>query len=199
MLPALSYLSVPKENPFFDYHETPADVGAIAECFRRTPGVARSLHPTHSCCSIGARAEHLLAGHDLDSTPCGSHSPFAKLPMQPSKLLMLGCGLAPNTSMHAIEETVEPDYLFGPTVNYTLTSARGERLRKPYRTHGFSGWNQRYERVGRIMPQSKIQEGMALNAHSFILDLPTLWEVASAVLQHDPHAFVSPAGNDPKG
>ena len=41
---------------------------------------------------------------------------------------MLGCGLAPNTSMHAIEELVAPPYLFGEPLVYTMVLEDGTRM-----------------------------------------------------------------------
>ena len=44
---------------------------------------------------------------------------------------MLGCGLQPNTSMHAIEEMVKPPYLFGPPLTYHLVLADGKVTHDP--------------------------------------------------------------------
>ena len=46
---------------------------------------------------------------------------------------MLGCGLRPNTSMHAIEELVEPPYLFGPPLSYQLVLDDGRVLQRDER------------------------------------------------------------------
>ncbi|MFP6646122.1 MAG: AAC(3) family N-acetyltransferase, partial [Candidatus Latescibacterota bacterium] len=46
--------------------------------------------------------------------------PLRKLRDLGGQLLFLGCGLRPNTSMHGVEELVEPPYLFGDDITYTL-------------------------------------------------------------------------------
>ena len=100
ILPALSYKSVTRQQPVFHQDQTPSCVGYLPEFFRtQVPGVIRSLHPTHSCCLLGKYARELAEGHELDDTPVGRHSPFAKLPLIGGKILMLGCGLDCNTSM----------------------------------------------------------------------------------------------------
>lgn len=107
LLPCLSHMSVGPFSPYFDVTRTPCCVGAIPEFFRTWPDVLRSVNPTHSICGLGPLAESLLADHHLDQTPCGPHSPLSKLPRAGGQILMLGCGLRPNTSMHAIEETMD--------------------------------------------------------------------------------------------
>ena len=64
---------------------------------------------------------------------------------------MLGCGLSPNTSMHAIEELVTPPYLFAAPLDYTLVLPDGRELVKTYTPHNFHGWRQRYDRVEHIL------------------------------------------------
>ena len=112
LMPALTYASVSPEQPVFDVEKTPCCVGAIPEHFRRRPGTRRSIHPTHSVCGIGPRAAYLLGEHHLDKTPCGPHSPFQRLREVKGQIVMLGCGIGPNTSMHAMEECFGVPYLF---------------------------------------------------------------------------------------
>ena len=145
LMPALSYLTVTTQNPVFDVRSTPSCVGAIPEYFRKRPGTLRSIHPTHSVCGVGPAAEDLLADHLQDSTPCGPNSPFHRLPAFKGQILMLGCGLRPNTSMHAIEERVVPPYLFNPAIVYSLTGGNGRTIQKKYTIHNFRHWIQRYD------------------------------------------------------
>ena len=79
LMPALSYESVGAQNPVFDLLHTPSCVGALTEYFRTRPGKVRSVHPTHSVCAVGPKAEELCRDHYLDTTPCGEHSPFSRL------------------------------------------------------------------------------------------------------------------------
>ena len=120
MMLALSYGSVTRPSPIFDHEKTPSNVGAISEAFRRSHGVVRSVHPTHSVCAMAPLADELTADHHMDRTPLGLYSSFIKLVERDGLVLFIGCGLRPNTLMHGVEEIVGPSYLFGLEVEYTI-------------------------------------------------------------------------------
>lgn len=193
LMPALSYAAVTPERPLFDVRSTPSCIGIIPETFRLTPGVLRSLHPTHSVCACGPRAADLLARHAEDTTPCGPSSPFRAVPAAGGQILMLGCGLRPNTSMHSVEELVVPPYLFGEPLTYTLVAADGARSSRPYTTHGFQGWDQRYDRIAQLLGAPDLRVGMVLDATCHLLEARRLFECALDALRADPLFFVEPA------
>jgi aminoglycoside 3-N-acetyltransferase len=190
LMPALSYESVIPQNPVFDVRTTPACVGAIAEAFRRRPGTRRSLHPTHSVCALGPLAETLLPPHADDSTPCGPHSPFHRLPDLGGQILMLACSLIYNTSLHAIEETVVPPYLFDPPILYMLTDENGHTFQKKYTPHNFVGWQQRYDRVAGLLSEPDLRSGTVAGADSHLIEARPLWQKAGAALRQDPLYFI---------
>ncbi len=190
LMPALTYEHVTPENPIFDVRCTPSNVGAIPEYFRTRPGTRRSVHPTHSICAVGPRTAELLDEHPLDDTPCGPHSPFRKLRDVGGQLLMLGCGLHPNTSFHAIEELVEPPYLFGAPLSYTLVDADGRCWQKTYRTHNFLGYEQRYDRLAEVLDEPALHRGRVLAAAVYLIDVPAMWEAALVTLRRNPLYFV---------
>jgi aminoglycoside 3-N-acetyltransferase len=135
----------------------------------------------------------LLASHAVDHTPCGPHSPFHCLPQHHGKILMLGCGLRPNTSFHAIEELVEPPYLFGAPIDYTLVDGDGRRIVKRYITHNFAGVHQRYDRIGLLLQAPDLRVGRVLGATVHLLDAAAMWQAALSALQREALAFVEPA------
>jgi len=190
LMPALTWSLRPPA--VFDLLRTPSIVGAVPETFRTRPGTHRSLHPTHSVCAVGPRTEELLDDHGLDHTPCGPHSPFHKLLETEGLIVMLGCGLAPNTSLHALEEYVEPPYLYGPSFVFSLRDEHGRLTRQEYRTHGFSthGYLQRYTRVADLEDRSFLRGGPVLQAAVFVLDAPRLKRAALAALSANPYFFV---------
>jgi aminoglycoside 3-N-acetyltransferase len=191
LMPALSYEHVTRENPLFDVRNTPSNVGIVPEAFRQRAGTKRSIHPTHSVCAVGPLSAALLDPHIEDTTPCGPRSPFHALPHHNGQILMLGCGLEPNTSMHAIEELAEPRYLYSQPIEYTLIQEDGASIAKSYTPHGFDGWVQRYERVQDILPPSALKRGPVLEAEAWLIESAALWEIALAALQKDPLHFVS--------
>jgi aminoglycoside 3-N-acetyltransferase len=189
LFPALSFGAVTKENPAFDVDATPSCVGYLPEYFRTRSGVLRSVHPTHSCCAAGKRALEITRDHYLDATPVGAHSPFRKLRDWGGKILFIGCGTRPNTSMHGVEELIKPDYLFGDVQEYALRA--GDELRsKTYRTHGFSGIQQRYDRLETLLPHGCITYGKLLAADSVLMDARAAWEKALGALKRDDHYFI---------
>ena len=188
LMPALSYLQQP--HAVHDSIDTPACVGIIPETFRRRPGTRRSLHPTHSMCGVGPAVAGLIARHAVDATPCGAHSPFRLILDTQAKILMLGCGLRPNTSMHAIEELVEPPYLFGGYCEYQITPPGGQTYRKVYRQHGFAGWIQRYDRISQLNAPGLLAAGRVLQAEAYLIQAGILKAAALAALNQNPYFFV---------
>jgi aminoglycoside 3-N-acetyltransferase len=190
LMPALSYMTVTRRQPMFDLLNTPSCVGIIPETFRQRKDVLRSLHPTHSVCGWGKHARVLLAEHALAHTPCGPHSPFHHLPQYDGYILMLGCGLEPNTSLHAIEELVTPPYLFSEPITYTLIDENGSTSHKEYIPHNFNGWEQRYDRVADLLSPPHMRTGEVAGATCHLIHAPTLWEVALVHLRQNPLYFV---------
>jgi len=189
LFPALSYKTVGAHNPVFDVLSTPSCIGALPEYFRTRPGTLRSLHPTHSVCGVGSRAAELLYGHELDLTPCGNYSPFSRLPQVNGQVLFLGCGMRPNTSMHAIEEHVIPPYLFASPVDFHLIRADGSETHMYMTRHNFKGWEQRYERLAEIMPRG-LRQGSVLQASCHLVEAEEMWPAALAKLHQNMLFFV---------
>ena len=190
LMPALSYESVTASHPDFDIHQTPSCVGGLTEYFRHRPDVYRSLHPTHSVCAAGKSARDYIRNHHLDHTPCGENSPFRLLKEADGYLLFLGCGLKPNTSIHGVEELVEPVYLFGETLEYTLKTEDGKTIKEQYRTHSFCGYTQRYDRLEKLLNSSDYMQGKILEADTYLIKCRPMWEKAFEKLVQDPLFFV---------
>jgi aminoglycoside 3-N-acetyltransferase len=190
LFPALSQDLVTSGNPVFDVALTRSCVGYLAEEFRRRFAEARSMHPTHSVSGLGPGVGGLLAEHLRDSTPVGPHSPFTSLRESGGFILMLGCGLEPCTSMHGVEELYEPDYLWGPEIDYRLVAADGSTLIKRYRSHGFRGTRQRYDRLEKVMTGSELRRFRLLGADCWLIHAPALWKAAGEVMAHNNRFFV---------
>ncbi len=203
LMPALSYATVDAANPVFDQRNTPSCVGYLPEYFRSRPGTLRSLHPTHSVCGVGKRAVELLEGHEADRTPCGPNSPFRKLRDAGGQLLMLGCGLRPNTSMHAVEELSRPPYLLDGEVAYTMipTGRPSFEMRVLRHRFVFRGvrYAQRYDRLGPLLDGSagEVRAGRVLQAGCHLIEVRAMWERANAALESSPFFFVEPVGDEP--
>jgi len=195
LIPSLSYASVPTENRVFDIRTTPSDVGAISEYFRTMPGVVRSMHPTHSVAAIGPLATAMTVNHEKDTTPVGENSPFRKLRDLGGQILMLGCSLCPNTSMHGVEELAEPPYLFRHTLDYACTDSAGKTYTLHIRRHHFDNKHgedivQRYDRLKFLLPEYIMASGKVLDAECYLLEAKPMWDIAEKVMRDDPLFFV---------
>ena len=189
LMPALSYATVNAQNPVFDVRNTPVCTGELGEYFRTRPGTMRSVHPTHSVCGVGRRAEEILSHHLHDTTPVGENSPFSRLPKVGAQILFIGCGLGPNTTMHGVEEKVTPPYLFGDPLEYAVTLADGSQTSMTVKQHNFKGWEQHYERLEGLMPRG-MRRGKLLEADCYLLEAPEMWFAALTKLRQDPLFFV---------
>ncbi len=190
LVPTLSYERVTAANPIFDVRTTPSCVGAFPEWVRKQPGVIRSVHPTHSVAGDGYCAAELLREHVHDRTPAGPGSPFRRLRNAGGFILMLGCGLAPNTSMHGVEELTEPPYLFTHETRFTCIDAAGERFSAVYRCHGH--FPQHYERVEELLTGDELRRGRVGEADAYLISAPALWKKASLALESNPYFFTEP-------
>ena len=192
LMPALSYETVTKNQPIFKVTETPSCVGALTEFFRKRKGTIRSLHPTHSIAAIGQKAQFFVNDHEQDSTPVGSNSPLSKLKNNHGKILFIGCGLRPNTSMHGVEELANPEYLFNGDVIFTIANKNGMQKQYKHTTHGFKpkGWEQRYDRVKNVLNNEDLISGKVLEADCYLMDAKALWHKALSKLHKDPLYFV---------
>lgn len=190
LMPALSYKYVPNEHPVFHWKNTHSCVGGLTEYFRKRKGIKRSVHPTHSVCAFGKNADYMIKDHILDQTPCGAHSPFRKLIELDGQILFLGCGTKPNTSMHAIEELVNPVYLFGKKIDYDIIFNTEDIIKKSYITHDFNGYEQRYDRVLNILNKNDYSKNKVHGADSYLIKATPLWERVYQKLKKYPLYFV---------
>jgi aminoglycoside 3-N-acetyltransferase len=95
----------------FDVNRTPSEMGILTEVFRRTPGVMRSLHPTHSVCAIGPLAQELTATHHLAPTRTGNGTPFETMSRKPTAIVGLGVEYYRCLAhTHTAEDTLGDDF-----------------------------------------------------------------------------------------
>jgi aminoglycoside 3-N-acetyltransferase len=102
-LPEAWWPMIREHLPAFDPALTPTrGMGVIVECFRHTPGVRRSGHPSVSFAAWGRHAEAVVADHSLDDD-LGEGSPLARVYDLDGRVLLLGVGHDNNTSLHLAE------------------------------------------------------------------------------------------------
>jgi aminoglycoside N3'-acetyltransferase len=112
MMPTVPFRSTAVEyalgEPVFDVRRTVSRMGLITEVFRRSPGVVRSMHPTHSVAVWGSRADAIIAGHEHAETPCGRLTPYGRLLEYDGKILLVGVTANSMTFGYFVAEQLEP-------------------------------------------------------------------------------------------
>lgn len=115
----------------FDVRTTPSEMGLVAEVFRRTPRVLRSLHPTCAVCALGPLSRELTTGHHLAETSLGPDSPFGVMTRRKTAILGLGveyyrCLTHVHTAPPQMGEEF-PVKFSTPTTQVTLVDYDGSR------------------------------------------------------------------------
>ena len=80
------------DNLLFNVKKTPTNAGLLAEYFRRTKGVKRSIHLNSSICVFGPDAEEITSSHEKSITSWDEFSPHHKLYKANAKVVSLGLG-----------------------------------------------------------------------------------------------------------
>lgn len=95
-------------EPVFDVQRTVSMMGLLTEVFRRSPGVARSNHPTHPVAAWGSRVDAFITGHEHAGTPCGRLTPYGRLLEHDGKILLAGVPANAMTFGYFVAEELEP-------------------------------------------------------------------------------------------
>jgi len=194
MLPTLSWEATYTDNPYFNVKETPSCVGILPEIMRKSEGAVRSPHPTHSVAIWGKDAKAIADAHIRDFTPVGPNSPFHEVYRRNGKIIMLGCGLESNTSMHGVEEMIVPPYVYRDNCDYTLILENGETVTQAYLNHDFHGIHQRYERILGLLSPDEYRQGKVLNADCTVYNSKAVWEKSIKKMREDKFYFVDVEG-----
>jgi aminoglycoside 3-N-acetyltransferase len=102
-VPEAWWPTIRAEWPAFDPFVTPLrGMGAIADCFRRLPGVRHSGHPATAFVALGRHADTITAEQPL-SDSCGDTGPLGRLYELDATIVLIGVGHGNNTSLHLAE------------------------------------------------------------------------------------------------
>lgn len=92
----------------FDVQQSPSQLGAISEYFRKLPTAKRSAHPTEPVSCVGKNADFFVNDHFGNLTPYNNNSPFYKVAQRRGKILYIGVTLAnAGTSLHLLEDIIK--------------------------------------------------------------------------------------------
>jgi len=154
----------PEADWIFDSEREPTYTGIVNEIFRRSPGVIRSLHPRHSICGVGLKANEILSGHEECIRADGMDSPFDKMRLLPNaKILTLGLPKGYTSFLHWIED-IAPEKL--PFIVHEQTPEKNKiklgndiKVILDYRVN---------QRVASRLSLEKVSKHLSKNAMQFI-------------------------------
>lgn len=193
IIPTFSYKNVDIDNRLFDVINTPVCIGILPETMRLSSDVFRSLHPTHSLAVWGKDAEEFTKHHYKDHSPVGVNSPLSEAYRRGGKIVMLGAPFQRNTTMHAVEEMVLPEYLFTENYDYDIIREDGSSIEMNVLRHDFNGFEQRYDRVLNILEEgTEYQIGTVLNGATCVIETQPMWHKALNKYREDILYFTDP-------
>lgn len=183
-------------RPPFNRELTPPEtwIGAIPEAFRKSPGVIRSPHPTHSVCAWGGEAEAFLAQNE--PYDCfADDGPWGKL-AERGKIVFIGPAVYSNTFLHACEKW------FAGYLDETMAMVdTGEGIRQVRVTNYPGGCRGRWYKLGEAAPY--LQKLQKMGAYTRVelgescitmCDGPKLKEAARQMFAEDRYILLHECG-----
>lgn len=191
MFPTLTYKTVNKSNPYFSVKETSSCVGILPETFRKMDGIIRSLNPIHSVAVWGKNKNELTKYHLLDDITLGKNSPFYKMLELDAKILMIGCGLKPNTFMHLVENLCNVSYRKEvDLITFTIKDYSDKIIKKDLKIPTNHNYYQMYDRIINILDDNELKKVSLNGEDSYLIDAKSLLLKASEVIKKNEEYFI---------
>lgn len=175
------------DSPFMpDVTPAAADLGTVADCVWRLPGVLRSDH-AHAFAAIGPLASRII-GDPLPLPPCVPASPVGRVHELDGQVLLLGVGHDADTTIHLAEFLAAVPYRV-PTHGTILRDGRPIRI---------EGWEHdhccaRFALMDQwLRPEGRQAEARVGHAHARLARSRDIVGAALDHLRRDPLLFLHP-------
>jgi len=152
-----------------------AELGEVAECFRRHRMAVRSPHPVLSFAAVGAQAQEIVAAQSLDE-PLG---PLDWLYDRHGDVLLIGMDHRANVAIHLAEKFAGRKQFVRWAVNH----------KRAYRLPNFPGCSKGFNAIAGKLAWVAHQTNLGATTAQRI-PLTSLVQVAVQLIQEDPHALL---------
>jgi len=189
VMPAFTY----GLEPEFDVTNSRSLTGLLTELFRQTPDVIRSWHPTHSVCAWGKRGDELCTNHEK-TQPFGQESPLQRLIDWGGKVMFIGVGFTTCSMIHVCESRAGVPYQhipYSPSRRPVIPLIKPDGSTDNINIHEYPGCDVTFGIVEKDLRKiASICDGMIGKKYTMLFPVEDLWNVANALIQEDPAAFL---------
>jgi len=183
-LPSFAFNVASQYPEPYDPRHTPSRVGALTDLFWRRDGVRRGRHPSHALAARGRHAARLVEDN-VRYSPYDIRGAFGKLYAMDAKIVLMGCSLAPNSMLHALEDWADLPSMFPEAYHYVDEAGRRVEVtyqKEPQRHRNFyTVETSQYEREFRN--RGLIREGDIGLARTFVMSARAVMDTGMALIR----------------
>lgn len=200
--PYLSFDGSPNKSNTYRPYDTRPDgelrdktigTGALPKAMLKRADAFRSGHVSHEWVGIGAKAEYCVSGHGLLDAPTGEESPLKKALELDGSVVLMGCGLGPNTFIHYIETVLDVPYLTPALLSYI---DKNGKTRTGHIAKHLGGCRSFYAGADSYFYKEAVKRGLQIQEEDFGLGkiyrirIRDLYEIGMQIYGEDPYALL---------
>jgi len=176
----------------FEVETTPSLMGIFSEYIRCRAGSVRSLHPLHSLCAIGARAEIIC--RDNGTNNFGWNSPFHRLLQERAKILTIGLesgyvvGIA-----HVVEAMCDLPHVYNKVLKWSPIVGGKRDPRQFSATVRYLDLDVEYDLtlwVKHVRKLGHVQSSRLGGSWTHLSDFERVFEEGARLAMHNPYFFL---------
>ena len=155
----------------------------------------RSKHFTHSWAGTGPLASACLEAHKADDSPCSQNSPMGVATKHKGKILYFGCGLAPSTFLHHLEDVMQLTYLQDALVNVKMPDGKIKSVLIPKAPPGCRDFYSKDVENCKFFTEAK-KRGLEIKKQALglgmlhLIDCQQLFDIGCKIIADDPNILL---------
>jgi len=169
--------------------------GLLPKTLLGRPDAVRSAHASHSWVAVGPDAQALTQGHDMLGPPASDNSPMAKALARGGKVVFFGCGIAPNTFLHFLEDSARAPFLQNGIVKIRDADGRLHTEVIPRHLPGHRDWYRRDAENAKFYRRA-VERGLDIRSAAlgagrvYVMDLQQLHKIGRTLVREDPRIML---------